>query len=73
MDKNDVLLTKQEAYAVCDVVAMTLFELIREDTEMDSLQWLRNVIHGYEKLCKYSGYIGVTEDDPCKESGCFLL
>lgn len=67
MNENEVLLTKDEAYAVCDVVAMSILDMIRNDPDIDSLQWLRNVIHGYEKLCKYSGYISVTEDDPNKK------
>lgn len=69
MPNNNNLIEKDEAYAICDVVAMTLYDLIRSDPDMDSLQWLRNVIHGYEKLCAYSGYIGITED-PIKETGC---
>lgn len=40
---------------------MQFLNYIREDTDIDSLQWLRNVVHAYEKLCEYSGYNGVTE------------
>lgn len=40
----------------------TLIDTIRNDTDIDSIQWLRNVIHGYEKLCQYGGYVGLTED-----------
>lgn len=67
MNENEVLLTRDEAYAVCDVFSMSILDMIRNDPELDSLQWLRNAIHGYEKLCGYSGYIGVTEDDPNKK------
>lgn len=31
------------------------------------MEWLSNIIHAYEKLCKYSGYVGVTDEEPTKE------
>ena len=31
------------------------------------MEWLRNIIHAYEKLCKGSGYVGLTESDPADE------
>lgn len=54
-------LTKDEAYSLAEVVDTLLLDCIRSDAEIDSNQWLRNVIHAYEKLCDYSGYNGVTE------------
>ena len=54
-------LTKDEAYSLAEFVDMQLIDYIRADTEIDSIQWLRNVIHAYEKLCKHSGYCGMTE------------
>lgn len=59
MSKMD--LTKDEAYSLAEFIDMQLLTYIRADTDIDSLQWLRNVIHSYEKLCDYSGYNGVTE------------
>lgn len=61
------ILKPDEAYAICELVDKTIFELIREDEDVDSLQWLRNLIHGYEKLCAYSGYVGHTEEKPRAE------
>lgn len=58
-------LTKDEAYAIANHIDSTLFDSIRNDVEIDSMEWLRNVIHGYEKLCEFSGYVGLTE--PFKE------
>lgn len=55
-------LTKDEAYGIAQLIDETLIDTIRNDTDIDSLQWLRNVIHGYEKLCQYGGYVGLTED-----------
>jgi len=54
-------LTKDEAYALADMVSTTIFDQIRNDPGVDSLQWLRNIVHAYEKLCDYSGYVGLTE------------
>ena len=57
-------LTKDEAIAIASHIDSTLFDSIRDDTDIDSMQWLRNMIHGYEKLCAYSGYVGLTEESP---------
>ena len=55
-------LAKDEAYSLADFICMNLIDSIRNDTEIDSMQWLRNIVHAYEKLCEYSGYKGYTED-----------
>lgn len=56
-------LTKDEAYVIAALIDNVLFNEIRTDTEFNNLMWLRNIIHGYEKLCKISGYQGVTENE----------
>lgn len=61
LDKSILTLTKKEAYAIANHIDYTLIESIRNDPDCDSLTWLRNLIHGYEKLCEFSGYVGVTE------------
>lgn len=61
-------LTKDEAYSLADFVCMNLIESIKNDPDCDSMQWLRNIIHAYEKLCEYSGYNGYTEDYDEKEN-----
>lgn len=58
------LITKDEAYSICNLIDVGLYDYIRNDPECDSVQWLRNIVHGYEKLCAYSGYVGLTDDDP---------
>lgn len=55
-------ITKDEAYSLADFIDTNLINDIRDDPDCDCLKWLRNVIHGYEKLCQYSGYVGLTED-----------
>ena len=54
-------LTKDEAFAVAEFIDMNLIQSVRDDTDIDSIQWLRNIIHAYEKLCLKSGYVGLTE------------
>ena len=55
-------LTKDEAYALAEIISMNLFDIIRNDVDIDSMEWLLNITRAYEKLCKYSGYVGLTED-----------
>ena len=55
------ILTVSEAYAVADLIATTIFDEIRNDTEIDSLEWLINIVHAYEKLKERSGYVGLTD------------
>ena len=54
-------LTKKEAYAVAEFIDCNLFDNIRNDTEIDSMEWLKSILHAYEKMCKASGFVGVTE------------
>lgn len=54
------MLTKDEAYAVADIISIDLIDRIRNDTDIDSMEWLINIVHAYEKLCEYSGYVGFT-------------
>lgn len=54
-------LTKDEAFAIAEFIDNNIFQAIRDDEDWDSLQNLRNLIHGYEKCCKASGYVGLTE------------
>ncbi len=65
MKKNvGIELTKDEAFAIAEFIDMNIFTAIRNDDDWDSVQNLRNLIHGYEKLCQLSGYVGLTEHDP---------
>ena len=55
-------LTTDEAYAIAEFIDGNIFEAIRTDTDWDSFQALRNLIHAYEKCCAFSGYVGCTDD-----------
>ena len=54
-------LTKDEAYVLAEFIDMNFFEFLRNNVDVDSMQWLKNMIHAYEKLCKFSGFVGLTE------------
>lgn len=58
---GNIELTKKEAHALAEFVDMNLIPTIRNDTDIDSMEWLKCMIHAYEKLCKFSGYVGLTE------------
>lgn len=55
-------LTKDEAYSLADYICMNFITYIRQDVDVDSMEWVKNIVHAYEKLCEYSGYKGYTED-----------
>ena len=56
-------LTKKEAYAVAEFIDMNIYDNIRNDLDIDSFEWLKNIVHAYEKLCEASGYRGLTESE----------
>ena len=49
-------LTKSEAHAVAEMIDITLIDTIRNDTDIDSMLWLRRIVSAYEKLAQYGGY-----------------
>lgn len=55
-------LTRNEAFAIAEFIDNNIFQAIRVDEDWDSFQNLRNLIHGYEKCCKLSGYVGLTDE-----------
>lgn len=59
---GDCSLSKKEAFAVAEFIDRNLVDYIRNDTDVDSIGWLRNVLHAYEKMCKASGFVGLTEN-----------
>lgn len=52
-------LTQQEAYAVAEFIEMNLITSIRNDPDCDNVDWLRQMIHAYEKLKELGGYHGL--------------
>lgn len=48
---EEITITKQEAETLLDLFETNLLEIIREDTEIDGLEWLSNIMSIYDK-CK---------------------
>ena len=65
-------LTKSEAHAVAELIDLNLMDTIRNDTEIDSMLWLRRIVHAFEKLCKYSGYNSGYVDEEEADNDCEL-
>lgn len=55
-------LTKAEAFAIANFIDAYLFTLIRQDEEADNIWWLKDVLDGFEKLCRFSKYGNVPND-----------
>ena len=62
-DVTSQLLTKSEADAVAELIDLTLLDTIRNDTEIDSMLWLRRMISAYNKLAKYGEYDSMYADE----------
>lgn len=48
-------LTEQEAFNIADFINSYLFTAIKQE-EIDDIEWLATLIHGYEKLSEYCKY-----------------
>lgn len=44
-------ITKSEAYSLRDFIENYLFDAIRNDVEIDNMEWLNNIMSVYKK-CK---------------------
>lgn len=63
------MLTEDEAYAVAEFIDTNIFDVLQNDISWDSFYALRNLIHAYEKCCKISGYVGMTDSKRGEEDG----
>lgn len=48
-------LTEQEAYVIAEFINEHVFSAIKQE-EIDDIEWLATLIHGYEKLSEYCKY-----------------
>ena len=48
-------LTEQEAYVIAEFINEHIFNAIKQD-EIDDIEWLATLIHGYEKLSEFCKY-----------------
>ncbi|MBO7734005.1 MAG: hypothetical protein J6S67_15680 [Methanobrevibacter sp.] len=61
------MLSKDEAFAIAEFIDMNIFSAIRNDEDWDSFRALRNLVHGYEKCCAMSGYVGLSDSERGEE------
>lgn len=47
-------ITKEEAASLKDLIELNLFNVIRNDVEVDSMRWLCNIVAIYKK-CEAGG------------------
>lgn len=50
-DDTDISVTRDEAKAYCEAVEFTLFDLIREDADIDNVAWLHNIMQFWHICC----------------------
>ena len=62
-----MMLSKDEAFAIAEFIDMNIFSAIRNDEDWDSFRALRNLVHGYEKCCAMSGYVGLSDSERGEE------
>lgn len=48
-------LTSSEAVILAEFIEMNLLDNIRNDTEIDNMDWLIEMVHVYEKLINFGG------------------
>lgn len=60
---RETALTRSEAYSLAEFIDITLIDHIRNDTDVDSMRWLINIVEVFKKVCKISGYKSFTAGD----------
>lgn len=43
-------LTESQCESLCDFIEVNIFEYIRNDTEIDNINWLIDLMKAYQKL-----------------------
>lgn len=60
---EDLILTQQEAFTLAEILDMNLFQIIRNDPDIDNIDWLLNAASAYNKLRKRGNYSEGISDD----------
>ena len=55
-------ITKDEARIMAEFIDTYLFQMIRDDPDIDNMTWLRIVFRVFDKMCTISGYQGMTDE-----------
>ena len=58
MSKN-IIITPSEAVSLSDFIQLNLIDVIRNDVEIDSIEWIYNLINVYKKC---NGDISCTDE-----------
>lgn len=56
---ENITITSSEAVSVADFIQLNLIDVIRNDLEIDSIEWIYNLINVYKKC---SGQIPCTDE-----------
>jgi len=68
-DKEEPLLTVEEASELAEFLDMELIDIIRNDKGIENINWVVTMATIYKKLKEYSGYIGLYDPEPtCTKS-----
>lgn len=51
---SGVYLTADEAHDVADMIESYIFQMIRDDDEIDSMEWLCDICELYKRLSNYT-------------------
>jgi len=54
--------SKGEAYSISEYIDLSIFNHIRNDTDIDNVRWLINIVGVYKKMCRISGYVGTGDN-----------
>ena len=46
-----IKITESEAESLADLIESSIFDIIRDDTEIDNIEWLSDIMSAYRK-CK---------------------
>lgn len=55
-DETECMLSMAQAYSVAAFIDAHLFRAIRDNTDWDNLQALKNILYAYDEMCRVSGY-----------------
>lgn len=49
-------ITKSEASSLCDFIETHIFNVIRDDPDIDNIAWLVNLMNVFQRAAEFSGY-----------------
>lgn len=58
--ESGVTLEKVEERVLCEFLEMHLFSAIRDDREIDNMNWLVTIVGLFKRMAEDCGYVGLT-------------